>query len=139
MFKTTNKVRIHDTDMVGILYFPKIFRFAHEAFEDFFISLGFNIHDFFSDPKMLFVMVHCEADYLSPFHLGDVIHVDLILKHIGTTSFTLHFELYKFDGTHMGSVKTVYVCVEKKQFKKQKIPDKLRNILEKHLVNEKAQ
>lgn len=135
MFVSKNKVRMHDTDMAGILYFPRIYRFAHDTLEDFIDSLGFRFNTVFTDWDYLFVIVHSEADYYSSLKVGDEIYVELRITNIGKTSFTIGYEIYKtHDKFHMGCVKTVHVTVDKIARTKIEIPPRLRHALEKHLA-----
>lgn len=134
MFKAINKVRMHDTDMAGILYFPRIYRFAHDALEDFISTLGFKFHTIFEEGHFIFVIVHSEADYYASLRVGDEVEIHLAVERIGHTSFTLVYEIYKNDQTHMGSVKTVHVCIDKKKFTKIPIPPFLKEALNKHLL-----
>lgn len=135
-FTTTNKVRVHDTDLAGILYFPRIFRFVNEALEDMMESDGYSFQRVFHELDFLFVTVHAEADYHNPVMVGDHLHVYVAVERIGTSSFTFLFEIYKKDKTHVGSAKTIHVTLERKSRKKVPIPDVLHNLLAKHLVKE---
>jgi 1,4-dihydroxy-2-naphthoyl-CoA hydrolase len=134
MFVAKNKVRMHDTDMAGILYFPRQFRFAHDALEDFVASQGLDFDTVFNKEPFVFVIVHCEADYYSPLRVGNEIRVEVSIEKIGTSSFTVIYEIYKSDGAHVGSAKTVHVTLERISRNKINIPDKLRRILENHLL-----
>jgi 1,4-dihydroxy-2-naphthoyl-CoA hydrolase len=137
MFLAKNKVRMHDTDMAGILYFPRQFRFAHDALEDFVESEGYSFDKIFNEEKFVFVIVHCEADYHSPLRVGDSINVHVNVERIGTSSFTMAYEIYKADQTHVGSAKTVHVTLDRVTRTKISIPPVLQNSLEKHLTQEK--
>lgn len=136
MYTTHNKVRIHDTDMAGILYFPRIYRFANDALEDFFANEKMTFHSSVREADVMFVIVHSEADYYSSLVAGDEVRVTLIVDRIGNTSFTLHYEIYKADHTHMGSIKTVHCCINKTTRKKVEVPSKLRKLLERFQVKE---
>ena len=133
IFKTTNKVRMHDTDMAGILYFPRIFRFVHDALEDLMKSEGFPFEKMLRGSDFVFVIVHSEADYYSSLVVGDEIQVHARVEHSGVTSFTIVYEIYKLDHTHMGRVRTVHVTVDNVSRKKIPVPDILKSILEKYL------
>jgi 1,4-dihydroxy-2-naphthoyl-CoA hydrolase len=124
---------MHDTDMAGILYFAKMFRFAHDGLEDFMESEGFNFDTVFHDKNFVFVIVHCEADYYKSVKVGDNLLVEVAVGHIGTSSFTMTYEIFLSDKTPIGSAKTVHVTLEQKSRKKVAIPDDLRIVLEKHL------
>ena len=127
---------MHDTDMAGILYFPRQFRFVHDALEDFIESEGYSFEKMFKKDNFVFVIVHCEADYYSPLIVGDSINVHVAVEKIGTSSFTLIYEIYKADHTHTGTAKTIHVTLEKTSRNKIPIPNHLKKILEKHLVKE---
>lgn len=126
-----NKVRMHDTDMAGILYFARQFRFAHDALEDFMESQGWNFKDLFTKEKFVFVIVHCEADYHGPLAVGDFLEIHLSVDHIGTSSFSLFYKIFKADGTIIGTCKTVHVSLHHDTRKKMAIPAHFRKVLEK--------
>lgn len=136
MFIAKNKVRMHDTDMAGILYFPRQFRFAHDALEDFVESEGFNFDTVFSQEDFVFVIVHCEADYYFPLRVGDAIEVHVFVENIGSSSFTILYEIYKHDKTHVGTARTVHVTLKRIERTKIPIPKNLKKILSKHTGTE---
>lgn len=134
MFKTHNKVRMHDTDMAGILYFPRQFRFVHDALEDLLASEGTNFETIFHKEQFVFVIVHAEADYLSPLRVGDDLDIMVSVETIGRSSFSFVYKIYKKDGTLTGSAKTIHVALDTHTRKKIPIPHKLETMLRKHLL-----
>lgn len=136
MFVAKNKVRMHDTDMAGILYFPRQFRFAHDALEDFVESEGFSFHQVFNENNFVFVIVHCEADYYIPLTVGDLLNVHVGVERIGTSSFTMLYEIYKADHTHAGTAKTIHVTLDRINRTKIPLPAIFKDCLEKHLISE---
>lgn len=137
MFVTHNQVRMHDTDMAGILYFARQFRFAHDALEDFAESEGFQFNEVFKNQLFVFVIVHAEADYLIPLHIGDKLEIQLTVENIGNSSFTICYQIYKLDQlkpTLAGKAKTVHVTLNAKTRKKIPIPEQLRIKLQAHLI-----
>ncbi len=134
MFIAHNKVRMHDTDMAGILYFARQFRFAHDAIEDFVSSEGLGFDFVFRKNHFVFVIVHCEADYLASMTVGDELEVHMNVEHIGTTSFSLKFNIFRLPKKELvGTAKTVHVTLDAKTRTKVPIPDILKKKLEKHL------
>lgn len=133
MFIARNKVRMHDTDMAGVLYFARQFRFAHDALEDFAEQEGLPFNHVFRKEDFLFVIVHVEANYLVPLQIMDALEVHLEIEKIGNSSFTISYLIYKQDMTLVGTVKTVHVTIDAKTRKKIPIPIMLRSRLEKHL------
>jgi 1,4-dihydroxy-2-naphthoyl-CoA hydrolase len=135
MYIAKNKVRMHDTDVAGVIYFQKQFRFAHDALEDFAESEGFQFSEVFRDNEYVFVVVHAEADYLMPLRLGDQLEIHLGVEHIGNSSFAMRYFIYK-EGVLAGRVQTVHVTLDGKTRTKITIPTNLLNSLKKHLLPE---
>jgi 1,4-dihydroxy-2-naphthoyl-CoA hydrolase len=131
MFIASNKVRMHDTDMAGILYFARQFRFVHDALEDFASSKGLPFDYVFHQSGYVFVIVHAEADYLQPLRVGDLLAVHLNIEKIGTTSFTITYDIYK-EPEHLlvGRAKTVHVTLDNQTRNKIPLPEELRHKLE---------
>lgn len=123
---------MHDTDMAGILYFPRQFRFAHDALEDFLEHEGITFDQLFRRESFAFVIRHAEADYLIPLKVADRLDIHLRITHIGDTSFTIFYEIYLHDGVLAGTAKTVHVCLDSKTRKKIPVPHKWRQSLEKY-------
>ncbi len=132
-FTTKNKVRMHDTDMAGILYFPRQFRFAHDALEDFIESEGMTFEQIFHHEKFVFVIVHAESDYYLPVKVGDSLDIHLYVERIGSSSFTIAYKIYR-DEVLVGAAKTIHVSLESDTRTKIPIPAKLRKSLEKYLI-----
>lgn len=134
MFIAKNQVRMHDTDMAGILYFPRQFRFAHDALEDFAASEGLSFNEVFLKEDFVFVVVHAEADYLKALRIGDQLDVHLMCERIGTTSFTVVYKIYR-QKELVGTAKTVHVTLDSKTRESIPIPAQLRTKLELHLIS----
>lgn len=134
-FLSKNRVRMHDTDMAGRLYFARQFRFAHDALEEFLDSEGWTFERLFHKEASAFVIVHAEADYYKWLQVGDLLDIQLNVEHIGVTSFTIAYKIYR-DQELVGTVKTVHVSLDNSSGLKISIPDKLRLSLEKYIHKE---
>lgn len=125
---------MHDTDMAGILYFPRQFRFCHEALEDFVETQGLSFNEVFNEREFVFVIIHCEADYYAPLRVGDDLTVKLHLESIGNTSFVIGYQIYRdSDQTLVGTAKTVHVTLDSTTRVKIPVPDEIRESFSKHL------
>lgn len=128
---------MHDTDMAGILYFARQFRFVHDTFEEFIESEGLNLDKLFREEKFVFVIVHVESDYYQSLHVGDAIDVHLSVERIGTTSFTLAYKIFRSaDNKLVGTAKTVHVCIDKETRGKNPIPPSFIKSLEKYITQD---
>lgn len=133
MYISRNRIRLHDIDIAGRLYFPKQFRLVHEALEDFMESEGIPFSKLFVEKKYLFVIVHCETDYMTPLFMGDHVELQVYVEKIGNSSFTLAYDIFKEEGIQCGRAKTVHVAIDPKSGEKILLPAPLKEILEKHI------
>lgn len=133
MFIARNKVRMHDTDMAGLLYFARQFRFTHDALEDFVESEGFCFDHVIHVENFAFVIVHCQANYFKPIKVGDDLEVHVAIDNIGNTSFRVDYQIYRTDDMLIGSAQTTHVTLNRISRKKLPIPPKFKQMLEKHL------
>jgi len=98
-------------------------------------SVGLNFDVLFNREKFVFVVVHAEADYHAPLTVGDNLIIHACTAHIGTTSFTMTYKIYKEDKTLVGSGKTVHVTLDNKTRKKIPVPKILGDKLEKFMLD----
>lgn len=123
MFSIRYKINFSETDPGGILFFAEFFKIAHVAYERFFESLDLE-RNYFLDDEYILPIVHSEADYLSPVKFGDELECEVTVGNIGSTSFELNYKLVN-SGNTAALIKTKHVTVNKKEFKKTKIPNNL--------------
>lgn len=133
MFIAYNKVRMHDTDLVGILYFARLFRFAHDALEDLLEAEGITFDTMFTTNAFFFVIAHCEGNYYLPVTAGDHLEVHLTIEKFGTTSFHINYNIYRKKEL-VGSAKTVHVCLNAETRVKMEIPEEVRQKFSKYLA-----
>lgn len=136
-FITVNKVRMHDTDMAGILYFARQFRFVHDALEDFFESGGCTFEELFQKFTVIFVIVHAQSDYLKPLKAGDQLEVHLCIEKMGDSSVVFSYEIYRDGNELVGKAKTVHVCLDRITRGKATIPEEFRSKFSKYLSTAK--
>lgn len=126
---------MHDTDMAGLLYFPRQFRFIHDALEDYIESEGMNFEQIFHHERFVFVIVHAEADYYQPLKVGDSLEIHLFIERIGKSSFTIAYKIYREPEKQLvGSAKTIRVSLDSRSREKIPLPEKLIKSLEKYFI-----
>jgi len=134
MFIAHNQVRMHDTDMAGILYFANQFRFVHDALEDIFSVEGYTFDNLFQEQEFIFVIVHVEADYLAPLKVSDKLEIHISIEKIGNSSMTMLYHIYRDNHELVGTAKTVQVCLNRESRSKITIPDVVRQKFAKYLL-----
>jgi len=130
-FIMKNTVRMYDTDTAGILYFGQQFRFANDALETLMAECGFSFYNMFKEGTYGIVVVHAESDYKLSLHVGDQIEVHTQVSHIGTTSFSLSYTIFK-DQIVAGTVKTTHVAIDIQTRTKIAIPPAILACLQKY-------
>ncbi|MDR2539726.1 MAG: thioesterase family protein [Chlamydiales bacterium] len=133
MFEYRTQIRMKNTDATGRLFFSEQFNLALEAFEEFLFSrFKENLLDQVEMP-----VVHAEADYKKPLQLRDPLNIQLGVKHLGNTSFSVSYLLSNLrTQEEAGRVVIVHVCIDSITKKSRSLPLKLREYLERHLWKE---
>ncbi len=134
MFTYTTKIRLHDTDAAGIIFFANQFKIIHDAYEDLLEEFGWSFQKMLKKTDFFLPIVHAESDYKTPVLVGDKIVVAIKVGHIGKTSFSFEYTL-KREKTLVGTAKTVHVTINQKTRKKIPMPSALRKALEQYQLN----
>ena len=132
MFTYETSVKLHNTDAAGLLFFADQFKLAHDAYELFMESIGFSFRHILQESDFLLAIVHAEADFLQALYSGDKLTIKLSVDKIGTTSFTLAYDLTMAQRGSVGTARTVHVCIDKTSREKKNLPDSLVAELSKH-------
>lgn len=130
MFTYKTKIRLHDTDAAGIIFFANQFKLIHDAYEDLLEKFGWSFKTMLKNTKYFLPIVHAESDYKIPVFVGDKIAITIKVGHIGTTSFSFEYTL-KRGKTLVGTAQTVHVTIDQKTRKKIPLPPAIRSALKK--------
>ena len=131
MFTYTTKIRLHDTDAAGIIFFANQFKIIHDAYEELLEEFGRGFQSILKKTNYFQPIVHAESDFKAPVFVGDKIVIIIKLGHIGKTSFSLEYTL-KRGKTLVGTAKTIHVTIDQKTRKKIPLPSTLRRALSKY-------
>ena len=132
MFQTKERLSFYDCDPAGIIFYASLLKLAHTAYEKFLsnISPGRN---FFFDSEMVLPIIHCEANYYKPLKAFDEIDIKIVVNELRKNSFELNYSFEK-NGSLFADAQTIHVCVNKIEFKKVNLPEKLKTGLNQHLL-----
>ena len=128
MFTYTTKIRLHDTDAAGIIFFANQLKIVHDAYEDLLEKFGLSFQKMLKTTNFFLPIVHAESSYLTPVLVGDKIIVTIKIGNIGKTSVTFEYTLHR-GKTLIGTAKTVHVAINQKSRKKIPLPETLRKAL----------
>lgn len=130
MFKYTVTINIHHTDLVGILYFGRLFEIAHTVYEAFLESKNIHLAHIITTKPYLLPIVHCNADYRRPMYLGEKLQVELTNSAFGEKSYTLQYLFKNSEGLLKANVTTIHAAVDKKTFQSILVPSEVREIVQ---------
>jgi len=131
MYKKEIKVNFFDTDPGGIIFYANIFRYIHTAYEEFLAHFNTQIN-FFDDNTYILPIIHTEADYISPIKLHENLQIEIIVTQLKKSSFELCYNISTQNEKLKCRAKTVHVCVDKKTFMKEELPEELHKSLSAH-------
>ncbi len=135
VFKTVQKVRFGHVDPAGIAYFPRIYDYIHEAFEELWEKhVGERYYHLLLNKRMGFPLVHSEVDFSGPLRFGDLPEVTITCFRIGTTSLGLRY-VYRVEDELRLEARMTTVCVHTKTMQPQPLPPEFRARFEAILEN----
>jgi YbgC/YbaW family acyl-CoA thioester hydrolase len=137
-FEHTIQVRFQDVDAAGVLFYGRVYDYGHVAYEEFWASMGVDRAWVFSGAEFLIPIAHSEADYRKPVLHGERVTVRIEVTRVGRASFSLSYRISGPAGPTdvRAEVKTVHAFVDKASMKPIPIPENLRVLLLRHLVQE---
>jgi len=131
VFTYKTKIRLHDTDAAGIIFFANQLKIIHDAYEELLERSGLGFKTMLKRTDFFLPIVHAESSYKEPLFAGDKIVVSAKVKHIGNTSCSFEYTL-KRGKTIVGTGKTVHVAIDQKTRQKIPLPSVLRKALSKY-------
>ena len=133
------KVRFGDCDSAGVIHFHNLLRWAHESWEESIDIYGIPNQDIFPtyhshENKILFPIVNCEANFLSPIKIGDLLTIKLLPKKINNHLFQVT-TLFLKDEINVAEGKIIHCSLDVDSKLKVKLPDQLERWIEASNIN----
>ena len=111
-FTTTIQVRFGHVDPAGIAYFPRIYDYLHDVFEELWEQhVGERYYQILCDQKIGFPLVHSEVDFRHPLRFGDRPTVRVTCFRLGTSSLGLRY-VFELDGAVCVAARRTTACIE---------------------------
>jgi 4-hydroxybenzoyl-CoA thioesterase len=129
-FTTVIQVRFGHVDPAGIAYYPRIYDYLHDVYEELWERhVGARYYRILSDEKMGFPLVHSEVDFSHPLRFGDRPEVRVTCFQIGRSSLGLRY-VFKLGETVCVDAKMTTVCVDLATMKSVEMPARYRERFE---------
>lgn len=132
------RVRFHDVDHAGIIFFARIQQYCHDALEDLQRAAGIPLEGFFEALGIAAPLVDVSARYLRPYRHGALMCIDTGIDHLGTTSIGTTFWCRDEAGALCARVRFVQCIIDLATFTPRPLPPELREALAPYRVEPDA-
>lgn len=124
-FSTEIRVRLPETDAMGIVYHGCFFTYFDVARMEYLRGLG--LLEQFRTGESLNLIVHSSADFRSPARFDDVLVVYARVRRIGESSVTFDLRAdLKTDGRLIAEGRSVHCFIDSKTWKPARVPEVFR-------------
>ena len=133
-FSRERFVRWGDCDPAGIIYAPRVYEYALETLEEFYMEiLGSSWMDLKVGAIVGTPVLRAEIEYIRPLVPEQQFMVSIDIRDIGDSTVT--YEMYGIDdsGIRYFRVKVVMCFISQESFESTEIPDDIRKGLLKYL------
>jgi len=135
-FTTTIQVRFGHVDPAGIAYYPRIFDYVHEVYEELWEHhVGVRYYKLLLEDRIGFPLVHSDVDFRAPLRFGDRPEVTVTCTHLGRSSIALRY-VFRLGGVVCVDARMTTVCTDLKVMKSIELPAAFRAKFE--LIQEAA-
>ncbi len=125
-FETNLYVRFGHVDPAGIVYFPRIYDYVHDVFEELWNEfVGERYYRMILEDRVGWPLVHSEVDFESPLHFGNRPLVAVTCFKLGRSSLGLRYR-FSVDGRECVHARMTTVCVDLDTMKSREIPAAFR-------------
>lgn len=125
-FSTELRVRLPETDSLGVVYHGCFLTYFDVARMDYLRGLG--LLEQFRKGESLNLVVHASADFRSPARFDDVLVVRVRVRRIGESSVTFDFRVdQKSDGRLVAEGRSVHSFIDSKTWQSAPVPEEFRS------------
>jgi len=133
------KVRFGDCDSAGVIHFHNLLRWSHESWEESIEIYGIPHQDLFPTyhshkNQIILPIVNCEANFLSPIKIGDLLTIEILPKKINNHLFQVNTFFFN-DEINVAEGKIIHCSLDVDSKLKVKLPDQLERWIEASNIN----
>jgi acyl-CoA thioester hydrolase len=130
-FSTEVRVRLPETDAIGIVFHGCFFTYFDVARMDYLRNLA--LVDAFGTSRGANLVVHASAEFRSPARFDDLLEVQARASSVGTTSITFQFRVtHKREGRLVAEGRTVHVMIDPATCRPVPVPAEIRSALSRY-------
>ena len=123
LYAERRPVRFQDIDAAGIVFFPRILEYFHDAWVSLLARRGVNLAALLREGVWGMPLGHAEADFLGPMRFGDEIVVEIVRLDFSERSLTVGFRVRSPAERVLAVGQVVHVCIDRSTFRSMPLPD----------------
>jgi acyl-CoA thioester hydrolase len=133
-FEIHERIRLADTDAMGIIHFSAYARLIEVVEIEFFRSLGFTLPGLASEDVVL-PRVHVSYDFFKPAMLDDEVVLRLSVAGVGVHSVRMLIDIVRaVDDATLAEATVVSACIDRVARKSAPLPDRVAAALRVHVT-----
>jgi 1,4-dihydroxy-2-naphthoyl-CoA hydrolase len=126
-------VRFGDTDAAGVMHFPRLLHWCHEAYEESLERFGLAAAEVFPAPgtslAVALPVVHCSADFLAPLVCGDRLAIRLTPHRLDPGGFEVRYGFRRGE-REVAHGLTRHLAIDAASLRRCPLPDAIQRWLE---------
>ncbi|MBI4339712.1 MAG: acyl-CoA thioesterase [Chloroflexi bacterium] len=128
-FHHSLRVRWAEADAQAIVYYPVYLTWVEVALSEYCRHLGFRQYRLAELNLFDTVTARATIEYKAPARLDDLVDVYVRAAHVGNTSITFAYEVYRQDETVLlAQAEVVYVSYDNKAKRPRRVPQEMREV-----------
>jgi acyl-CoA thioester hydrolase len=129
-FAYRQRVRFGETDLQGVVYYANYLLFAEVGRVAYLRELGIVYERDLLAHDIDFTIGEARVRYHAPLRFDDEYDIKVRVGEMRHSSWTFEYAIDRTDGTHCADVSTIQVMLDRKTWRATRIPDELRQKLE---------
>ncbi|MHB8879305.1 MAG: acyl-CoA thioesterase [Myxococcaceae bacterium] len=123
-FVRRRSVRFQDVDAAGIVFYPRILEYFHDAYVELLDARGCSLSAALSAKAWAAPIKHAQADFLRPIRFGELIRVAVVKARLEGSVLTVGFRAEAGeDGPPVAVGRSVHVFVDPSSFERVPPPE----------------
>ena len=130
------KPRFHEVDRAGIIFFGRVFEYAHIAFEELLFTVFGDWDQLFHKHSVGLPLVSAKSDFKIPLRQSENLTIEVRVVHVGRRALTFRHDIVDTSGRIRASVRLTHAAIDLQTFKSRPLPDMLLEGLRAHQLIE---
>ena len=130
VFTHPRRVRFQDVDAAGIVFFPRVLEYFHDAYVAWMDAEKLGFAEAVLSRRWCAPIKHVESTFVRPMRFGDDISVELVGAHLDGSDVWLAYRIVAADGKLVAFGQTHHVSIDLATFKRGPLPPDAQRVFD---------